>query len=71
MRMEAVHHSTDSLELKEVQQMFIENGITVEFECLKSLFKIVSENPGSITLDEFKKFSLSDIAKESNGLCRI
>ena len=61
----------DSLELKEVQKMFIHNHIDVDFALLKRLFMTVSSNPGSLSLEEFKKFSLSEEAKESTHLNRI
>jgi len=51
--------------------MFDQNGIPVSFLSLKSLFRMVGENPGSITLDEFKKFSLSENAKSSKWIIRI
>jgi hypothetical protein len=61
----AVRRLPDTLDLKEVHNMFLNNDIQVEFGLLKELFKIVSDNPSSITLDQFKAFSLCDKAKKS------
>jgi hypothetical protein len=70
-KMVPVYALSDSLELKEVQKMFIHNHIDVDFSLLKGLFMAVSSNPGSLSLEEFKKFSLSEEAKESIILNRI
>ena len=67
----AVIAEPDTLDLKEVHNMFLNNGIRVEFGVLKELYKIVSDNPSSITLDQFKAFSLCEKAKKSNGLSRV
>jgi hypothetical protein len=67
----AVQFSLETLELKEVYTMFAENNMPLPFESLKQLFHIVGQKPGSITLEEFKKFSLSEHAKNSMPLNRL
>jgi hypothetical protein len=52
-------------------KMFQKYHIPMEYAALKSLFKQVGKKTGSITLDEFKKFSLSDEAKSSSFISRV
>ena len=61
----------DTLEIGEIMKMFKKFGIQMDKNDLKVLFKLVGEKPGSITLQEFKKFSLSDDAKNSMIFTRI
>ena len=61
----------DTLEIGEIMKMFKKFGIQMDKNDLKVLFKLVGEKPGSITLQEFKKFSLSEDAKNSMIFTRI
>ena len=66
-----VSNYTGVLELNEMQKMFANNNIIITIEQLKEMFKAVGKNAGHITLDEFKKFTLSSEASESNCINRI
>ena len=52
-----------SLDQQEVKSLFRENNINISNSSIKQMFAIVGRNSGSITLDEFKKFSLSHVAQ--------
>ena len=71
MRTIAVCYSAETLELAEVMKMFQKYHIPMEYAALKSLFRLVGKKTGSITLDEFKQFSLSDEAKNSSRINRV
>jgi hypothetical protein len=71
MKTTAVHTYIETLELTEVMKMFRKYHIPMEYQALKSLFRQVGKKTGSITLDEFKKFSLSEEAKHSTRISRV
>ena len=54
-----------------MQKMFADNNITISMAELKQLFKIVGKHSGYLTLDEFKKLTLSKEANESTTVIRI
>lgn len=58
---------SNSLDVKELHDMFISNGVFVTLEQVMELFKIVDEDgSGMLSVDEFKLFLKSDKANLSN-----
>lgn len=59
----SAHISLGTLDVKEVYKMFNDNGIIIQEEPLFELFSIVDkDNSGSLDLDEFKLFIMSEEA---------
>eukprot|EP00347_Sterkiella_histriomuscorum_P020065 403339235 len=54
---------SNSLDVNEVHEMFQQNGINIDEETLKKLFSIVDkQNKGSLDLDKFQQFVMSNEA---------
>lgn len=57
---------SNTLDVKELHDMFVSNGVTVKIESVMELFKIVDEDgSGMLSVDEFKLFIKSEEANES------
>ena len=57
--------NSNSLDIDEVNQMFINNNISITYDQLKALFSIACK-PGAyeLSFEEFKKFTLSEKANK-------
>lgn len=57
---------SNTLDVKELHDMFVSNGVAVSLEKVMDLFNIVDEDgSGMLSVDEFKLFLQSEEANES------
>lgn len=55
---------TGTLDIREINHLFKENQMSIDKEEIKEIFKVVdSDNSNSLTIEEFKKFILSEESK--------